>query len=159
MDISYKEKSAWISLVSTVLIFGYYLISLTGLSDLPPEEGKTQALWLLGQTLLLTVIVEAVFHAMLAASNRRDAELDGDERDQWIALKANQAGYRVLVTVIWVVLGRMVILEFNPQFADENSSIYVPMLTVHLLMFGFIFSEVVRFGSQIWQYRREAFGD
>ncbi|MFT6898677.1 MAG: putative membrane protein [Paraglaciecola sp.] len=43
MDMSFKEKSTWISLFSTVLIFGYYFINLIGLTELPGAQAKTAA--------------------------------------------------------------------------------------------------------------------
>lgn len=154
MDMSFSEKSAWISFVSTIGIFGYYFIKVIALGGLPAEEASEAALSLLFQAIVLSVIVESVFHTMLAATNRRAAEMGADERDRVIQWKANQLGYSILVTGVMIVIGRLIIVEVEPSFADENSSLNVPMLTAHILMFSFILSEVARFGSQIFYYRR-----
>ena len=45
MDMSFKEKSHWISLVSTICIFGYYFYSIVMLTGIPIEEAKEMALF------------------------------------------------------------------------------------------------------------------
>ena len=155
MDMSFSEKSAWISFTSTLLIFGYYFIRLLGLSGSYGEEASQAAVVLLGQAIVLTIIVESVFHGMLAATNRKAAELGADERDKNYELRASKIGYAILSTGVIIVVGRMIILEFNPDFVDQNSSLQIPLLTAHMLMFSFILSELARFGMQILYYRRE----
>ena len=155
MDMSFSEKSAWISFFSTLLIFGYYFFKLFGLSGADGEEASQAAVRLLTQAVVLTIIVESVFHGMLAATNRKAAELGADERDKLIELKASKLGYAILSTGVIIVIVRLIILEFNPDFADHKSSLHIPLLTAHILMFSFILSELVRFGGQIVYYRRE----
>lgn len=153
MDMSFKEKSAWISLFSTVLIFGYYFYHVVGLGSLPGSEVKGVIASLALKTLILIIIVESVFHSMLAITNRKAAEMGADERDKNIELRANNYGYTVLVIGVIFCLGRMIILEFNPEFT-EHSSLQIPMLTAHILLFSLILSEVVRFAGQVIFYRR-----
>lgn len=153
MEMSFKEKSAWISLVSTVLIFGYYFIQLVDLKNLPENDVRQAVAYLAIKTIILISIVEAVFHSMLAATNRKAAEMGADERDKLIALKANNYGYSVLVIGVVFGLGHMVIVEFNPQFNSE-SSLQIPMLKSHILLFSLIISEIVRFAGQVVLYRR-----
>ena len=155
MNMSFSEKSAWISFFSILGVFGYYFFQVAGLSDLPLEEGKDIALTLLFRALIFIVILESVLNGLLAAGNRKGAELGGDERDQLIELKANKRGYVVLSTVVMIVIGRLLLLEYNPQFTDAGSSLDIPMLTAHMLMFGFFIAELVRFGWQILAYRSE----
>lgn len=155
MDMSFSEKSAWISFTSTLLIFGYYFIRVLGLSGYDGEDASQAAVMLLMQAVVLTIIVESVFHGMLAATNRRAAELGADERDKSYELKASQIGYAILSAGVIIVIGRMIILELNPDFSEHKSSLQIPLLTAHMLMFSFILSELARFGMQILYYRRE----
>ena len=155
MDMSFSEKSAWISFTSTLLIFGYYFFNVLGLSGTDGEAANHAAVMLLAQAIVLTIIVESVFHGMLAATNHKAAELGADERDKTYELKASKIGYAILSTGVIIVIGRMIILELNPDFADHNSSLQIPMLTAHMLMFSFILSELARFGMQILYYRKE----
>lgn len=155
MEMSFKEKSAWISFFSTLLIFGYYFVEVIALRDASPAFAKEAAVALLGKAVILTIIVESIFHGMLAATNRKAAQLGADERDRWIELRANNWGYTVLVVGVFITFGRIITLEFNPDFTSSLSNA-VPLLTAHILMFSFILSELVRFGGQIILYRSEA---
>lgn len=154
MDMSFKEKSTWISFFSTVAIFGYYFWQIIGLSGLPKEESAEQVLSLLIYVVILTVIVETLFQAMLSATNHKAAALGADERDKLLEYKSSQIGYTVLSIGVLIVLGRLITIEYNPGFADHMSSVQIPMLTAHMLMASFILSEVMRFGSLIVFYRK-----
>jgi len=154
MDMSFKEKSTWISLFSTVLIFGYYFINLIGLTELPDAQAKTAAGDLLMRAVILSVVVEIIFQGMLAATNHQAASLGDDERYKYYQYKANNIAYSILVTGVLVTLGRILFLEFNPAFDDHDSSLNIPLLTAHILMFSFILSEVVRFSCQLYYYRK-----
>ena len=152
--MSFKEKSTWISLVSTLLIFGYYFANIIALRDTPIELAKVAAAGLLLEAVILITIVEIIFQGMLASTNRKAAQLGSDERDKLFEMKGNMAGYTVLVIGVMFTFTRILIVEFNPDFADQNSSLQIPLLTAHILMFSFILSEVVRFSAQLYYYRR-----
>lgn len=154
MDMSFKEKSAWISLVSTLGIFGYYFYNIALLYGAPIDMAKEAAKELLIQAIILSVVVEAVFHSLLAATNHKAADLGADERDKNYEYRANNIGYTILVIGVMITLGRIITLEYNPEFADHYSSMQIPLLTAHILMFSFILSEIVRFAGQIFYYRR-----
>ncbi|MDC0603483.1 hypothetical protein OAP14_10780 [Aliiglaciecola sp.] len=154
MDMSFKEKSAWISLFSTLGIFGYYFYNIALLHGAPAELAKEAALELLLKAIILSVVVEVIFHSVLSATNYKAAEFGSDERDKMYEYKANNIGYTILVIGVMLTLGRIIIVEYNPDFADHNSSMQIPLLTAHILMFSFILSEVVRFAGQIFYYRR-----
>ncbi|MFT6268054.1 MAG: hypothetical protein ACJAVV_000859 [Alphaproteobacteria bacterium] len=154
MDMSFKEKSAWISLLSTVSIFGYYFYNIFMLIGEPPEMAKEAAKDLLIQAVFLSIVVEATFHTVLASINRKGAEIEGDERDKSYEYKANSLGYTVLVVGVVITLGRIITLEYNPTWGEHSRSVHIPLLTAHMLMFSFILSEIVRFAGQIYYYRR-----
>jgi hypothetical protein len=153
MDLSYKEKSVWISLISTIAIFGYYFFNVINLSYLAPEIAKVSAAGLAIQAIIMIIIVETLFQSLLAIGNHKAAEMADDEREQLIGYKSNVWGYRILILGVMLVLGRIVILEFNPQYLSDYGSEGIPLFTAHLLLFSFILSEVVRFSSQIYYYR------
>ncbi|MBU3004779.1 hypothetical protein KO534_15615 [Paraglaciecola arctica] len=86
-------------------------------------------------------------------SNRKEADLGADERDKLFEYKANSLGYVILVIGVFVTLGRVVFLELNPEFFEQSNTFNIPLLTAHILLFSFIFSEVVRFSAQLYYYR------
>ncbi|MEP4890949.1 MAG: hypothetical protein ABJV04_13045 [Aliiglaciecola sp.] len=154
MDMSFKEKSHWISLLSTVCIFGYYFYNIVMLEGVPAEEAKDVAKSLLLQAIVLSILVEAVLHGMLAATNHKAAEMGADERDKLFEYRGNQVGYTILVVGVVITLGRIITIEYNPEFVDHYSSMQIPLLTAHILMFSFILSEVARFAVTLFNYRR-----
>ena len=154
MELSFKEKSIWISLVSTLAIFGYYFYNILMLSGMPVEVAKLAALGLLIRTIIFSVIVEAVFQGMLAATNYKAAELGADEREKLIEFKGNAWGYCVLVTGVMIVIGHILLQEQGLGFIVSAERLAIPLLTAHLLMFTFIISEVARFSGQLFYYRR-----
>jgi hypothetical protein len=153
MNMSFREKSIWISLISTLLIFGDYFLNVIALGNLSQEVAKTTALELSVRAFVLIIIVEIIFQTMLAVSNRKAAKLGSDERDKLFEYKGNNVGYTVLVIGVLMSLGRMVSLEISPEFIEQFKVLNVPFLTAHILLFSFILSEVVRFSAQLYYYR------
>jgi uncharacterized membrane protein len=153
MDLSFKEKSIWISLISTLLIFGDYFLNLIYLAGLPEAAAKSAVLGLSLRAVFLIIIVEIVFQGLLAMSNRKAAEFGIDERDKLYEYKGNSFGYTVLVIGVFMTLGGTVLLEINPEFTQQTNAFRIPFLTAHILLFSFIFSEVVRFSAQLYYYR------
>ena len=154
MNMSFREKSIWISLISTLLIFGNYFLNVISLGGLPEEAAKAAALGLSLRAIFLIVIVEIIFQGMLAVSNRKAADLGADERDKLFAYKGNNFGYTVLAIGVFISLGGSVLLEINPEFIAQSNLLKVPLLTAHILLLSFIFSEVVRFSAQLYYHRR-----
>lgn len=152
--MSYKEKSAWISLISTLGLFTYYFYHILQLSDLPEALAKSAAFDLSIRVIVFAVIVQVIFQGLLAASNHRDANLADDEREQLFNLKSIKHAHNILLTGAFICIGRLVLIDYNPDFADQHSSLQIPMLTAHILLFSFILSEVVRFISLIIYYRK-----
>jgi hypothetical protein len=153
MNMSFREKSIWISLISTILIFGGYFLKVISLGGLPAESAKIAAMELSLRALFLIIIVEIIFQTLLAVSNRKAAEFGADERDKLFEYKGNNFGYTVLVIGVFFTLGRIILLEINPGFIEQSNLLNIPFLTAHFLLFSFIFSEIVRFTAQLYYYR------
>jgi hypothetical protein len=153
MNMSFREKSIWISLISTLLIFGDYFLNIIALGNLPEQVAKTAALELSIRAFVLIIIVEIIFQSMLAVSNRKAAKLGADERDKLYEYKGNNFGHTVLIIGVLMTLGRMVSLEISPEFIEQFKVLDIPFLTAHILLFSFILSEVVRFSAQLYYYR------
>ena len=95
MNMSFREKSIWISLISTLLIFGDYFLSVIALANLSEAVAKTTALELSIRAFVLIIIVEIIFQSMLAVSNRKAAKLGADERDRLYEEKVYKEKNRV----------------------------------------------------------------
>jgi uncharacterized membrane protein len=58
MNMSFREKSIWISLVSTLLIFGDYFLNVIALGNLSEEVAKTTALELSVRALFSSLLLK-----------------------------------------------------------------------------------------------------
>ena len=155
MDLSFKEKSTWISLITTLGIFTYYFYNMVLLKNIPVETAQSMAIILLIKAVVMTVIVEATLQGILAMSNHKAAMLGADEREQLFSYKANGLGYKVLVVGVMFTLAHLLLAELKPAWSMHDSMLTIPLLSAHILMLAFILSEIVRFTSQLFYYRSE----
>jgi hypothetical protein len=154
MDMSLKEKSTWVSLLSTLGVFGYYFYNIVLLAGLPENTALSMALALSIKTITAVIMIEILFQSLLAVSNHREAALGNDERDKLFNYKSNSLAYTILVCGVLLTLGRIVVVEYNPSLGDSQSSLQIPLLTAHILLLSFILAEVSRFAALIFYYRR-----
>jgi uncharacterized membrane protein len=157
MNMTLKEKSTWLSLAATLVVFGFYTIRVFGIdmNSLSEQEAIDIAMGNLSSAVLYIIIIEIIFQSLIAAAGSK-AEVEGDERDRLIALRANNSGYWVLSVGVVITLGQLLL----PHALGIESSIKaffpIPLFEVHILLFVFILSEIVRFTHQIVQYRKDA---
>jgi len=159
MNMTFKEKSTWLSLFVTLVIFGNYAISVFTMdpSMLNPEEMIDLAMDNLSSAVLYIIIMEIIFQSLIAATSRNKMEIEGDERDRTISLTANNSGYWVLSTGAVITIGQLILPHaFGIEtFVEERTSV-IPLFEMHLLLFSLILSEIVRFAHQIYLYRKDA---
>ncbi len=153
MNMSFREKSIWISLISTLVVFGDYFFNIISLVGMPEELAKTIARELSIRALFLIISIEIIFQGLLAVSNHKAAKFGADERDKLFDYRGNNIGYAVLVIGVFLTLGSIVVLEINPSLIEQFKVMKMPLFTAHVLLFSFIFSEVIRFSSQLYYYR------
>ena len=137
MEMSFREKSAWISLLLIVAVFGpyFWLVgqSLTGKAHV---HGGTQF-----ALILLFVVLEIVLHVAIAVQSPRDARAPKDERENLIDLKATRSAFYVL-------------------FAGALFSIFTMHFRVNVwtmsqfVLFSIVVAELVKFASQVVLFRR-----
>jgi hypothetical protein len=137
--MSFREKSAWISLLSMLLIYGSYFWSAVHSG---PHFGKVHFSSLLG-TIILLVIVQVALSIAVAIISPRDAKAPRDERDRLIDLRATRFAYAALATSV----------AFACFFGAFNPPI---IFNTNARLFLLVLAEVLRSGCQIVQYRRGA---
>jgi len=95
--MSFREKSAWITLVTVLVCFGVYFGSiLTG--RVSPRGWGT--IHLLLASLLALVLLQVVLHFLAAIQSPKDARAPVDEREKLIQWRAHTIGYYVLVVSV-----------------------------------------------------------
>ncbi|NQV30908.1 MAG: hypothetical protein HQ508_08475 [Candidatus Marinimicrobia bacterium] len=140
MNLSYQEKSIWLSLGSTILIFAYYFFRVTheiGQADM--DENAILRLFI--SVMILIVSIEIVSQSIIAGIFHKDASKSGDERVTLIKLKASRISYLFLVFGIWVT-GLSLFLDLSA------------LILVNIMMFFFILAEVIGCITQLIYHQR-----
>jgi len=92
----FREKSAWISVLSMSGIYGFYFWSVIRAGH---QAGGFHFGSLLG-TIVALVIVQIVLTVAVAVFSPRDAKAPRDERDKLIELRATRVAYAGLATAV-----------------------------------------------------------
>jgi len=133
----FKEKIAWISVVTTILVWGGYFgfMAVTG-QRMP---GQVYMVGFVGAVIVQTilVVVASIVTAVLAP---KDASAGSDERDREIARRAYSIAYPVLLTLIVCVAASMHLGVTPRDMAYE-------------IMAAIVVAEIVHYGAQIVGYR------
>ncbi len=136
--MSFREKIAWISLVSMGGIYSFYFWSILR----HPHSSGSPFTGLLVTTIAL-VVVQSTLTIAAAIFSPRDAKAPRDEREKLIELRATRVAYSGLATGIACAC---FFGAFNPPIIFKTNSLLLILVT----------AEMLRCGSQIIQYRRGA---
>jgi fatty acid desaturase len=137
--MSFREKSAWISLLSISGIYGFYFWSVIHAGRQP---GRSHFGGLL-ETIILLVVVQVALTVAVAIFNPSEAKVPRDERDKLIELRAMRVAYAGLATSVALAC---FFGAFNPPILFNTNS----------LLFILVTTEIMRSACQIIQYRRGA---
>jgi hypothetical protein len=137
--MSFREKTAWISLLSMVGIYGLYFWSVV---TSRPQGGHATFGGLLG-TVLALVIIQVALTVAVAIFAPKDAQAPRDERDRLIDLRATRFAYAALATSVALAC---FFGGFQPPIVFNTNA----------LLFVLVVAEILRSGCQIVQYRRGA---
>jgi len=137
--MSFREKTAWISLVSMSVIYGSYFWSVIRTGSRGGHAGFGGLL----QTIIALVIVQVALIIAVAISAPRDAKAPADERDRLIYLRATRVAYAGLASSVALAC---FFGAFDPPIVFNTNA----------LLFLLVAAEILRSGCQIIQYRRGA---
>ena len=136
--MSFREKSAWISLLSMAGIYGFYFWSVIH----HRHAGGFQLGGLL-ETIVALVILQVVLNVAVAIFSPKEAKTPRDERDKLIELRSMRVAYSGLATAVAMAC---FFGAFNPPIVFNTNA----------LLFILVTTELMRAASQIIQYRRGA---
>jgi hypothetical protein len=137
--MSFREKSAWISMLSMSGIYGFYFWSVIRSG---PHAGSFHFGGLL-ETIIALVVVEIVLTVAVAIFTPKEAKAPRDERDKLIELRAMRVAYSGLATSVALAC---FFAGFNPPL----------LFNANALLFILVTAEILRSACQIVQYRRGA---
>jgi hypothetical protein len=142
----FREKSAWISFVTVLGVFGAYFGAL--LTGRLAPNGATTVHYLL-ISVVAVVVLQAALHLAAWLMARADAGSPKDERERWIELKAIRVAYFVLIVA--VPAGVFIVLHTRLLGGPPVGS------KLALVVLGsVILADVVKSATTIVQYRLDA---
>jgi len=134
--MSFREKTAWISLLSMSGIYGVYYCLL--IHPGPMNPGPRFGLL---ETIVAVVAVQVVLTVAAAIHAPRDARAPRDERETLIDLRATRTAYAGLATGVAVAC---FFGGFKPPV----------LFNTNALLLLLVVAEILRSGCQVVQYRR-----
>jgi hypothetical protein len=137
--MSFREKSAWISVVSMSIIYGFYFFSVIR----SRQHGAGVHFGSLLGTIIALVVVQVILTVAAAIFSPREAKAPRDERDKLIELRSMRVAYAGLATGI----------AFACFFGAFNPPI---LFGTNALLFILVTAEIMRSACQIVQYQRGA---
>ena len=137
--MSFREKSAWISFVSILLVFGAYFWNVNRV--LGGEVERRAAFKVSAGLLVAFVLIEILLHIAVAIQAPNEARAPKDERERLIEMRATRVAFQVLVVGALAGVGLM----------HVTSSAWV--VGQHVLL-AVVVAELVKFGGQILYFRR-----
>jgi hypothetical protein len=138
--MSFREKSAWVTLIAFVIASVMYIIH-AGPRMLVPNPG-VWTLHLIGVSIAAFILIEVIAHIVLWVRFPKDARTPRDERERLIELKATRLAAYVYVLLTFVVISAA------PIHGADGFGVGLGVLL------GFVIAEIVNYAARIIYYRR-----
>ena len=150
--MTFREKHLWISIISTVLVWGFYYVRMFQGIAAGALESETFAGMMGGLfvgCLVVTVVIEVVLTIIATATTSKAEREARDERETLAALKASHVSLMLLITL---VVSLSIVAYFaglvEPAMGARSgfaiTSANALVLMANLLMGVVIVSEMVR---------------
>jgi hypothetical protein len=138
--MSFREKSAWITLITLSVLTAAVVTHLPRPFTLAPAPSLF-ILHVLALAILFFIGIEIVAHVVIAIWSPRDARVPKDERERLIELKAT-----AVASYVYAGLSLSSILTIHLG-ANEIGLGY-------LVFLSFVIGEIVNYALRIYYYRR-----
>jgi hypothetical protein len=137
--MSFREKSAWVSFVTILVVFGIYFWHAVRVLI---GSVEFSAVFRVHVGLIAAfVVLEVVLHIALTLQAPNEAWTPRDERERLIDMRATRVAFQVLVVGALAGVGTI----------HLTSSLWV---VSQVVLFAVVVAELVRFGGQIVYFRR-----
>jgi len=138
--MSFREKSAWACLITTIGIWGSYFAYAFRLFTHEHYAGSVMMAFI--AAIILSIILNGGAHIAIAIRSRREKK---DERDIAIESKSYRNAYFVLILLIW-----MVILAAPVGTAHH----FGPVFIGQMVLLCFVVAETAKYLTTVVCYRR-----
>ena len=136
--MSFREKSAWISLISILVVSSVYFAHVPRTLNPRASAELLHGLFL---CVIALVVIQVAAHTIVALLAPRDARTPKDERERLIELKATRIAYPVYV------LGSLLAVSTIHLGANAMAMGYGVLLAL-------VVGELVNYGARIVFFRR-----
>lgn len=140
--MSFREKSAWVTLITLIVVSVTFMLHLPTPWTLTPEPSGFMFRVLLLATGAF-IAIEVVAHIVMVISSPRDARTPKDERELLIELKSTRVAAFVYA---FLSLGSLFV-ALHMVFANVIGIAY-------LILIAFVISEIINYAMRIYYYRR-----
>ena len=140
--LSFREQSAWISLLAYAALYGYYFVTLFS-AIAAGRAGTFEYGQLLVRVMFLLVVVEVLLQVAISLRSPKEATAPADEREGVIALKATRVAFHVVMVGAATICAAIALGA--PAFYTTNG-----------LFLAIVLAEVARNTSQVVYFRRDA---
>ena len=138
-EMSFREKSAWISFVTILLVFGAYFWNVVRVLGGQVDYGAAFKVEV--GLLVAFVVIEIVLHIAIALQAPDEARAPRDEREWLIEMRATRVAFQVLVVGALAGVGMI----------HLTRSVWAMSQVVLLAV---VMAQLVKFGGQIVYFRR-----
>lgn len=139
--MSFREKTAWISFVSMLLVFGIYFTAV-GLAMAGRLEYSQAFSWFI-QLVFAFVALRVVLRLIVAKRAPLDAKVPADEREKLIGLKADRVSGYILAAGVFVAIFTLHLGAGRRELA-------------HAVLLAFAISQLAKHAAVIALHRRDA---
>jgi predicted RND superfamily exporter protein len=137
--MSFRQTSAWIMLVTHVVVYGgYFAVVAAAVAHGGRAEDLARLLF---GVIVAVIVIQIALHVVAAAFAPRDAQRPKDERERWIEARSNGVGYFVLASGA-VAVAAASLLGVGGFLAANG------------LLLSLVLAEISRSGSQVLQFAR-----
>jgi hypothetical protein len=146
--MSFREKSAWITLISVLITMGaYYSALLSGL--IHPESVSAFHFGLIA--IIALIILQVGLHIIAALLNPADARTPRDEREKLIQSRSHTWGYYVMLVGMTVT-----VFATHIPSLGRDLGLHSFMVTVYLGLGVMVIATLAVAIAQIIMFRRGA---
>jgi hypothetical protein len=138
--MSFREKSAWITLITLIVASAFVVTHLPPPWSLAPEPSVFR-FHVLGVAIAAFIVIEIVAHVVVAIRAPREANAPADERERLIGLKATRAA-----AYVYAVLTLSSIFLIHLGANEIGLALFI--------LLSFVIAEIVNYTARIVYYRR-----
>jgi hypothetical protein len=150
----FREKRAWISLVSTFAVWAFYFVTMVARASAGRlHAGQVPGLF--ASCVVALVCVQIVLFVIVAAQTPREAQAPADERETLIDLKATRPAFYTFASAVAIVaMATPAASALGLRFFTADPTADALLLICNGILLAAVAAELVRSGGQIVRFRR-----